>query len=67
MKDSFYFLKDLHSLPRCLNELCLKSITDNKIDTIKLTVKRLKKEKGRCATLPEIIFMECDLGTRFII
>lgn len=37
--------KDPHSFPGCLNELCLKSITGNKIDHTKLTVMRLEKGK----------------------
>ena len=59
--------KDLHSFPGCLNELCLKSITGNKIDHTKLTVMRLEKGKWQWATLSEIMFLECGLGTRFVI
>lgn len=36
--------KDLHSLSGCLHELCLKSVTGNKIDHTKLTVMRLQKK-----------------------
>ena len=59
--------KDLHSFPGCLNELCLKAITGNKTDHTKLTVRRLGKGKRQWAALSEIMFLECGLGTRFVI
>lgn len=64
MKDGF-ISEDLHSFPK-LNELCLKSITGNKIDHTKLTAIRLKG-KMAVSTLSEIMFLECGLGTRFVI
>lgn len=62
-------LKDLHSVPGCLDELYLKSVTGNKIGHTKLTVKSMEREWKREMLISccEVILLECDLGTRFVI